>query len=151
MTPQPQIIDPVLHALFDSMLAYMGTTYVGMSAAVTNTTNMMSFSVTLRLPSGDSWQYSEIAQGPRISISPPTATLGPGQTQQFTATINNADGTSAPGLTPTWTAVGVAGGTISSTGLYTAPAVIPSASTQTVTASVAGFGTQATVTVNLQP
>ena len=151
MTPQPQIIDPTLHALFDSMLAYMGTTYIGMNASVTNTTNMMSFSVTLRLPSGDSWQYSEIAQGPRISISPPTATLGPGQTQQFTATINNADGTPATGLTPTWTALGIAGGTISATGLYTAPATIAAATTQTVTASVAGFGTSASVTVSLQP
>src|SRR5262245_61481723 len=97
------VIDPELHAIFEAMLAYMGTTYVGMTCNATNTPNMMSYSATLRLPNNDSWQYTETISGPRISIAPTNATLGPGQTQQFTATITNADGTPATGLTPTWT------------------------------------------------
>src|SRR5262245_39606608 len=151
MTPEPKIIDPALHDIFQAMMAYMGTTYVGMTCTTTNLPNMMSFSATLRLPNNDTWQYTETSTGPRISIAPPTATLGPGQTQQFTATITNADGTPATGMTPLWTVVGPGGGTINASGLYTAPATIPAATTQTITATVTGFGSSASITVNLQP
>jgi len=60
-----------------------------------------------------------------ITVSPATASLAPGGTQQFAA---NVTGTSNTGVT--WSAGGVQGGnstlgTISSLGLYTAPASLP--------------------------
>lgn len=69
-----------------------------------------------------------------ISISPLSATVATGATQQFTATVQNASNTAV-----TWQVNGVTGGnpmvgTISSSGLYTAPGAVPSPATVTVTA-----------------
>ena len=69
-----------------------------------------------------------------VTISPTSATVATGGTQQFTATVQNAGNTAV-----TWQVNGVAGGnatvgTISSSGLYTAPAAVPSPATVTVTA-----------------
>src|SRR5438876_4393503 len=69
-----------------------------------------------------------------ITISPLSATVATGGTQQFTATVQNTANTAV-----TWQVNGVSGGnatagTISSSGLYTAPAVVPSPATVTVTA-----------------
>src|SRR5256885_6437188 len=65
----------------------------------------------------------------RVTISPVSATVGAGGTQQFTATVQNTSNTAV-----TWQVSGVSGGnatvgTISSSGLYTAPAVVPNPAT----------------------
>jgi len=65
---------------------------------------------------------------------PSTATVATNKTQQFTATLNGAN------TAVSWSVNAVAGGnstvgTISPTGLYTAPASIPSPATVTVTAT----------------
>src|SRR5205085_8787699 len=70
----------------------------------------------------------------RVTISPVSATVGAGGTQQFTATVQNTSNTAV-----TWQVSGVSGGnatvgTISSSGLYTAPAVVPNPATVAVTA-----------------
>ncbi|MGH9745863.1 MAG: hypothetical protein ACRD59_07110 [Candidatus Acidiferrales bacterium] len=70
-----------------------------------------------------------------IKIVPASANLFLGQTQQFQASVTGASNT-----TVTWFAGGVLGGnastgTISPTGLYAAPSVMPAAPTITVTAS----------------
>jgi hypothetical protein len=75
-----------------------------------------------------------------ITISPTSATLGQGGTQQFTATVTPS------GTAVTWSA---STGTISATGLYTAPASITSASTATITAIASGVS--ATATISLTP
>jgi hypothetical protein len=69
-----------------------------------------------------------------ITISPITATVNVGNTQQFVATVQNSGNTAV-----TWQVNGVAGGststgTISNSGLYTAPATVPSPTAVTVTA-----------------
>jgi hypothetical protein len=81
-----------------------------------------------------------------ISISPTTATVDTGQTQQFTATVSNASDTSV-----TWSLSGDASsGTISASGLYTAPATLPDPATVTVTAtSVADSTKSASATITL--
>ena len=58
-----------------------------------------------------------------IKLNQATATLVPGQTQQFTATVTGTDNTGV-----TWNVDSVSGGdpqhgTISSSGVYTAPSV----------------------------
>ncbi|MGB8885828.1 MAG: Ig-like domain-containing protein [Candidatus Korobacteraceae bacterium] len=71
---------------------------------------------------------------PAVTVSPATANVVEGSTQQFTATVINSSST-----TVTWQVNGVAGGnssvgTIDATGLYTAPAIVPSPASVTVTA-----------------
>ena len=70
-----------------------------------------------------------------VTVSPGTASLTTGATQQFTATVTNA---TSQGVT--WSVNGVAGGNatvglISSTGLYTAPAAVPGSGSVTVQAT----------------
>ena len=70
-----------------------------------------------------------------VTVSPSTASVSAGGgTQAFTATVENTSNTVV-----TWQVGGVTGGnstvgTISTSGLYTAPATVPSPSTVTVTA-----------------
>ena len=71
---------------------------------------------------------------PTIAVTPATATVPAGETQQFTATVEGVANTAV-----NWQVNGVAGGnasvgTISTTGLYTAPLAIPATGTVTITA-----------------
>jgi serine protease len=71
---------------------------------------------------------------PGITVSPTSGSVQTGATQTFTASVTGTSNTAV-----TWQVNGVAGGnsttgTISTTGVYTAPANVPSAPTVTVTA-----------------
>ncbi len=87
-----------------------------------------------------------------VSISPQTASVVVGKTQQFTATVVNTSNT-----TVTWsvTGSGCSGstcGTVSSSGLYTAPGTVPSPAQVTVTAtSIADSTKSASATVTILP
>jgi hypothetical protein len=66
-----------------------------------------------------------------VSVMPTTATVAVGKTQQFAATVTGSTNTAV-----TWSVVGgVSNGTISTTGLYTAPATVPNPPQVTVTAT----------------
>ena len=78
-----------------------------------------------------------------ITISPTTVTLAPSGTQQFTVVAKNADGDILAIPNPIW-AVGAGGGTITSTGLFTAGTT---AGTFTNTVSVTCNGVTATATI----
>ena len=94
-----------------------------------------------------------IVTGISIAITPTTATVGTGEIFLFTATVNNpgCNLTSNPtcqnvtwSLSTTLTGIGTIGST---TGVYTAPATVPSPSTVIVTAtSVADTSVTATAT-----
>jgi hypothetical protein len=85
-----------------------------------------------------------------VSIAPTSATVTVGQNAAFQATVNGTTNTAV-----TWQINGVAGGstatgTISTTGVYTAPAQVPSPSAVTVTAVAQADTTRsasATVTI----
>lgn len=87
-----------------------------------------------------------------VTIDPTAATLSENQTQQFTASVNNTSNTAV-----NWQVNGVTGGsattgTISSTGLYTAPATITTQQLETITAvSQADNTKNASATVTLNP
>jgi hypothetical protein len=71
---------------------------------------------------------------PTVTVSPATANVQEATTQQFTATVSNGSST-----TVNWQVNGVMGGnssvgTIDSTGLYTAPVIVPNPASATVTA-----------------
>ena len=70
----------------------------------------------------------------RVRVNPPAASLFPGQTQQFTATVTGLSNTAV-----TWNVNGVAGGdathgTVDATGFYSAPASVPNPANVTVSA-----------------
>ena len=81
-----------------------------------------------------------------ISVAPTSASVAAGNTQQFNATVTGTSNTAA-----TWSvAGGAANGSISSTGLYAAPATAPNSPQVTVTATSQADSTKsasATVTV----
>lgn len=85
-----------------------------------------------------------------VTISPTSAAVGAGAEQQFTATVTNATSTDV-----TWQVNGIAGGsssvgTISSSGLYTAPASVPNPAVVTVTAvSAADTSASASASVTI--
>ena len=82
-----------------------------------------------------------------VTISPTTATLSPGQTQQFSASLTNTGNTAV-----TWSISPSGVGTISASGLYTAPATVATQLTVTITATSQADGTKsASVTVSLSP
>jgi subtilisin family serine protease len=76
-----------------------------------------------------------------LSVTPSTASVTAGQTQQFTAVLGGTTGTPTWSLNPTV-------GSISQTGLYTAPATVNATQTVTIAASVAGLTKTATLTVS---
>ena len=72
---------------------------------------------------------------PMVTVTPATANVQEGSTQQFSATVTNSSSS------VNWLVNGVAGGsaatgTINSAGLYTAPLVIPSPASITITAQL---------------
>ena len=78
---------------------------------------------------------------PSVTVSPATANVQEGSQQQFTATVSNTNDNAI-----TWQVNGVTGGnatvgTISATGLYTAPSVIPNPASVTITAFITDMTT----------
>ena len=109
------------------------------TASVTNGQIIIALTTVTQNPQINAIEIAS-AQVP-ISMSPSTATLTTGQTQQFTATSTAVSWSISPVL-----------GTISASGLYTAPAFIASAETVTVQATSNTDPTNsATATVALQP
>jgi hypothetical protein len=85
------------------------------------------------------------APGTLVSMTvTPNATLTAGSTQQMTAVGYDADGRVVP-VSPTWT-VAAGGGTIASTGIFTAGAT-PGLFAHTVVASVGSISANASITV----
>jgi hypothetical protein len=83
-----------------------------------------------------------------ISVTPNPVTMTAGSTQQFAAVGKDFDGVALT-TSPTWTVVG-GGGTISSTGLFTAAAT-PGTFANTVKATSGGISGTATVTITVGP
>ncbi|MBM4781560.1 MAG: hypothetical protein GQE15_28120, partial [Archangiaceae bacterium] len=84
-----------------------------------------------------------------ITISPTSASIGPGATQQFTATALNATGQPVAGAPITWSVVN-GGGTISASGLFTAGNTA-GAFANTVRAASGSASATVSVTVNAGP
>ena len=84
------------------------------------------------------------AQGVAVAVTPTAVSITTGATQQFTASVTGTSNTAV-----TWRASGTgcsvaACGTISSSGLYAAPAVAPSPASVTITASSVADTTKST-------
>ena len=89
----------------------------------------------------------DLAQSVGVAVSPTSATLTANQTKQFTASVSGASNQAV-----TWSVSGASpAGTVSPTGLYTAPSSIPQTSVVTVKATSAADSTKsASAQVTLQ-
>lgn len=86
-----------------------------------------------------------------VAVNPTTATVNTSATRQFTATVGGSSNT-----TVTWSVSGTVGGdatvgTISATGLYTAPAAVPAVAVTVLATSAADPTKSAQATVTVQP
>jgi uncharacterized protein (DUF1800 family) len=76
-----------------------------------------------------------------VAVSPTTANVSVGTTQQFTASVSGTSSGGAPlSQSVTWSVNGIAGGnattgTVSSAGLYTAPTSVPASNNLTIAAT----------------
>ncbi len=110
--------------------------------------NTVTISVTSQADSSKSATASvTITAHVTIVVSPSVVTLATNQTQQFTATVTGNSNTAA-----TWGVNGTTGGssgsgTISSSGLYTAPAAIPPGNSVSVTATSQADSSQSATAV----
>lgn len=101
---------------------------------------------------GGNGSVRNLVSGVRITISPIAASVPAGETQQFTATVTGTTNTAVA-----WSVNEIAGGdatvgTITSTGLYTAPAAVPSPATVSVKATSAANSAQsASAQVTITP
>lgn len=129
-----------------------GFTVNGTNAAKTTTAEFEAagtyvMTVTIRNPSGQIATSSVtvvVNQKPtKLTVTPGFVTLIPGSTQQFTAQVTDQFGAlRSPQPMFTWALSG--GGTVSSTGLFTAGSVL---ATETITATGAGISGSASLTV----
>ena len=98
-----------------------------------------------------SFGYSHHHGKSSVAISPISATVQVGLSQQFTATVSGTTNTAV-----NWLVNGVAGGnssvgTISSTGLYTAPSSVPTSPVTVTAQSAANSTSSANATVTIVP
>jgi hypothetical protein len=151
--PKTKAVDAKMQAVFDALDAYIqGTAWVSAngSSHLDGSGTTHTFNCSDQAQNVNSFTYTERIAGIRVSISPTSATLSPGQTQQFTATATNADGSAVATPSFTWTMGANALGTVDTTGLYTAPATVNASVLDTVTATLTSSPAWASVTVQLQ-
>jgi hypothetical protein len=141
-------VPPEIQTVFDGLRAILASnpdfTNVNAYASVDATGNNVGVNITDKY--GSSKQYSERATTGKVFLDPMSATAGPGATVQFAATTLDATGTAVP-ATVTWTLQAGALGTVSATGLYTAPATITGPAADYVTAKDAA---NASATASIQ-
>lgn len=136
VTLQSTVLSPTsIKATGTATAAQAGTQ---VAVTVTNTGNGAATSPAVKLA-------ITAAPAVTIKVTPTTANVTAGATQQFSSTVTGSSNTAV-----TWTVTGA--GTISAAGLYTAPATVSSPTTATVTAaSVASPSTKASAAVTVQP
>jgi hypothetical protein len=135
---------------------FVSPTQLTAVAPAAQLTTAGSFPVTVVTPSpgGGTSNTTNLTIVVVVTVSPATQTLNVTQTQPFTATVTGTSNTAV-----TWSVNDVVGGdstvgTISASGLYTAPATVPNPATVTVKATSqadTSKSASATLTVNQPP
>src|ERR1700723_1510047 len=130
------------NALSSAMVTTHSATLTSLTAGTTYHYRVLSADSTGAMVTGLDNVFTTPAAAISVSVSPTTATVASGGTAQFAAQVTNTSNTAV-----TWSATS---GTVSTTGLFTAPTVTAT-TTLTVTATSAADNTKsasATVTVN---
>jgi hypothetical protein len=132
-------------ALNSNLVTTHSATLTSLTAGTTYHYRVLSADSTGVLVTGLDNVFTTPAAAISVSVSPTTATVASGGTQQFSAQVTNTSNTAV-----TWSATS---GSVSTAGLFTAPTVT-TAKTVTVTATSVADNTKsasATVTVNAAP
>jgi hypothetical protein len=151
--PAPTLrnLDPALvQPVYDALLALMGTDYVGSNANMSFDGAGTNFGISVTDAIGDRWNAQWYMSNVRVAITPSGVALDAAETQQFQATATNKDGTPVAGAVFVWSLIGSALGSISATGLYTAPAVVVADAVDTIRCSVQGEPSWAQTSVQLR-
>jgi hypothetical protein len=130
------------NALNSNLVTTHSATLTSLTAGTTYHYRVLSADSTGVLVTGQDNVFTALAAAISVSVSPTTATVASGGTEQFSAQVTNTSNTAV-----TWSATS---GTVSTTGLFTAPTVTAT-KTVTVTATSLADNTKsasATVTVN---
>jgi hypothetical protein len=141
-------------SVFDALDAYLAATqWTSVNSSAANDGGGTTHTMNCSDRAGNNFTYTERIAGVKVSIMPTFATLGPGGTQQFTATASNPDGSPVAGATFVWSLSAGARGSIDQIGRYSAPPTITDPAMDTVTATIQSGTTQAwaSVTVQLNP
>ena len=117
-------------------------TLTSLTAATTYHFRVMSRDASGILVTSLDYTFTTKALPVSVSVSPSSASVGSGKTQQFTATVTNASNQAV-----TWSA---SGGTISSAGLFTAPTVSADQTVTVKATSVADTSKSTTATVTVK-
>ena len=146
-------LDPALQAIFTDMATFMSANgYASMNC----TTSVTSAGTTQTAQCGspgstDTWTYTQFSAGPKVTVAPMSASLGPAATQQFVATATDGDGNAIATPTFKWSITAGGQGTIDSNGLYTAPATVTANATDTCKCQLDGSQSFTQFTVSLHP
>ena len=118
-----------------------GTTAASSTTATFTKAGSYSFQVTVKDAAGLTTTSSVTVTVNQtvtsIVLSPTSASVAEGATQQFTATVDDQFGAAISGASVTWS-VSAGSGTVSTAGLYTAPSSTGSATVKAVDGSVSG-------------
>ena len=152
--PALKDVPPAVQAIFDAINSYMAAsawTGVNASATYDGSGIVNTISCNDKNDPNNYYNFTLKTAGMSITVSPPGASLGPGQTQQFTAAASHADGSPVTNPKFEWTLARNALGAIDKQGRYTAPAAIAAAAYDTVNCTITGESSWASVTVQLHP
>jgi hypothetical protein len=144
-------VDPTIQAVFDALLAVLAAdpNRVNVNAYASKDSGGQTEGITISDKYGSTETYSNRIVVGKVFLDPMTGSTGPTETVQFTATTLDDTGTAVP-ATVTWSVQQGALGTVSATGLYTAPSTIATTAVDYVTAKNA-TGSSATASVSLHP
>jgi len=157
ITPQagsPTLQDTAsVEAVFAALDAFLATTgFTAASAIVSMDGAGVTHSLTGNDRLGNSLTNGDRVAGSRVVITPGSVVLKPGEAVQFLAKAYDLSGIEIPGATFTWSLqTGALGALDAANRVYTAPAAIPVAASDIVTATMGGGMSWASVTVQLVP
>ena len=129
----------------------MGTIYPVVTTSGTYDGSGITLSINCQDYPGNRWEYREYTRGPRVTVTPIAVVLGPGETMQFTAMAVDAAGVPIVDPAFAWSVDAGGLGSITPTGLYTAPAAIASDSSDNVRCTLQGQNAWALNGVILHP
>jgi len=152
--PALRDVPPPVQAIFDAINSYMtGSQWTGVNASASHDGSgiVNTISCNDNNDPNNYYNFTIKTAGVKISVTPLSVNLGPGQSQQFTAAATNPDGSPINSAKFDWT-IGKGGlGTVDSKGLYKAPVTVAAASYDTVTCTIEGQNSWSSVTVQLHP
>ena len=144
-------MDPAVLAIFTAMEAYMtANSLPSCGCTATASGAGMNESLSATQLNGDSFTFQYFTKGTQVMITPASVSLGPGGTQQFTATATAADGSPIASPAFVWT-LSSGPGTLDASGLYTAPAVIDIAANATIKCTLTGGQAWGQVILTVHP